>query len=111
VKVLKRFDKSPYCEDKEGGKQFFARQFTSDFTAKVDGHSSSPIFMENYEDKVWNMLDHGVIDKQEALMLLDIPLKELLKLRLITKIEPAEAAAHSEEVKLKLASIQSKRQK
>jgi hypothetical protein len=111
VKCLKRYDKAPYCEDTAGGKQFFARQFPSDFTAKVDGHSSSPVFMENYEQKIWNLLDRQAIDKEMAIMLLDLPLKELLKLRLITKIEPAEAAAHEEEKQIKLASIAGKRQK
>lgn len=111
VKILKKYDKSPYAEDKEKGQQFFAHQFTDDFIAKVDGHTSSPVFMENYEDKVWKLLEVGVIDKEELLMLLDIPMKELLKQRLVTKIEPAEAAAHQEERNIKLASIQSKRQK
>jgi hypothetical protein len=111
VKILKRYDKRPYCEDKENGKQFFAHQFPDDFQAKVDGHSSSPVFLERYEDKVWNLLDRQVIDKEEALMLLDLPLKELLKLRLITKIEPAEAEAHKTELDLKRQSIASKRQK
>jgi hypothetical protein len=111
VKIKKRYDKRPYCEDKEGGKQFFAHQFPDDFAAKVDGHSSSPVFMENYEQKVFNLLDRAAITKEMAVMLLDLPMKELIKLQLITKIEPAEAAAHEEERDLKLASIEGKRQK
>jgi hypothetical protein len=111
VKILKRYDPRPYAEDAEGGKQFFARQFTDDFVAKVDGHTSSPVFMENFENKVWKLLEMGIINKQEALMLLDIPLKELLKQTLVEKIEPAEAKAHEDEMNLKRLSIASKRQK
>lgn len=111
VKIKKRYDKRPYAEDKAGGKQWFAYQFPDDFVAKVDGHSSSPVFMENYEQKVFTLLDHGAITKEMAIALLDLPLKELIKLELVTKIEPAEAAAHKEERDIKLASIQSKRQK
>ncbi len=110
VKVLRRYDKRPYREEKEGGVQFLANQFTSDFEAKVDGHSSSPVFLENYEDKVFALLDRGLIDKEEALMLLDIPLKALLKQKLVTKIEPAEAAAKKKEDDIKIASIMAKRQ-
>ena len=110
VKLNQRYDKSPYREEKESGVEFFARQFPNDFEAKVDGHSSSPVFMENYEEKIFALLDRGLIDKEEALMLLDLPMKDLLKQTLVSKIEPAEAAAKKKDDDIKIASINAKRQ-
>lgn len=112
VKILKKYDKRPMKEEKDDeATTFFAAQFTDDFKAKVDGHSSSPVFMESYEEKIFNLFDRGIIDKEMVLMLIDLPMKKMARLRLKTKIEPAEAAAHKEEVDLKKLSITSKRNK
>lgn len=112
VKIQKKYDKRPMKEEKdEEATTFFAAQFTSDYQAKVDGHSSSPVFMDAYEEKVFNLFDRGIIDKEMVLQLIDLPMKKMAKLRLKTKIEPAEAAAHKEEVDLKKLSIVSKRNK
>lgn len=112
VKCMKKFDKRPYREEKDDeATEFFAAQFTDDFEAKVDGHSNSPVFMENTEEKVFGLFDRQVIDKEMLLQLIDLPLKQLAKVRLKTKIEPAEAAAHKEEVDLKKMSILAKRNK
>ena len=112
VRILRRFDKRPMREDRDqGAAEFFANQFPEDFVAKVDGHSSSPVFLENYEAKVFQLLQLGTIDREEALQLLDIPRKKQLINTLKTKIEPAEAKKQEEERNLKLASIEAKRNK
>jgi len=61
---------------------FIIEQFTKDYTVKVDAHSNSPIFMEDQRNLVFNLLKAGIIDKESALDLLDVPMKQLLKERL-----------------------------
>lgn len=109
VRVLRKYDKRPLLSDSEKPVQFFAHQFPEDFIALVDGHSSSPLFLNQFETKVFRLLELGVIDKEEALELLDIPRKKQLLSTLRTKIEPAEAEAHKEAVALKVRQIESKR--
>jgi hypothetical protein len=109
VHLKRRYDKTPMREESEHGSVFYAQQFPEDFEAKVDGHSNSPIFVENHEQKVFGMLDRKMIDREEALDLLDIPMRASLKKRLREKIEPGEAAAANKEHELKVAQILSKR--
>lgn len=98
VRLVRKYDKSELRENKPGGVVFMPAQFPDDFEAKVDGHSNSPIFTENHEARVFALLDRKVIDREEALDLLDIPMRDLLKKKLTQVIEPAEAKAHQEEV-------------
>lgn len=109
VEILKKYDERPMREESEEGAVFHAAQFTDDYEAKVDGHSSSPIFAENYEQKAFALLDHKVIDREELLDLIDVPMRAALKKKLREKIEPAEAKEAQEEQKIKLAQIASKR--
>jgi hypothetical protein len=103
VKLLRKYDKSELREGGKVGQQFMPAQFPSDFEAKVDGHSNSPIFTESLEARVFALLDRKVIDRDEALDLLDIPMRDLLKKRLREVIEPAEAAAAKAQQELELA--------
>jgi hypothetical protein len=109
VKLIAKYDKRPYRENRPNGLQFFPQQFTRDFEAKVDGHSNSPIFTENHEARVFALLDRKVIDRAEALDLLDIPMRDLLKKKLTQEIEPAEQAAAEKQQQIELAKIQAKR--
>jgi hypothetical protein len=107
VEIMKRYDKRPMREDE--GVPFLATQFPEDFEAKVDGHSNSPIFVDQHEQKAFALLDRKVIDREGLLRLIEIPMRASLIKRLKEKIEPAEAAAAQEEVRLKEASIMAKR--
>lgn len=109
VELMKRYDKRAMREESENGAIFMAHQFPEDYAAKVDGHSNSPIFVENHEQKVFALADRKIIDGEEVLDLIEIPQRAALKKRLREKIEPAEAAAHKEEMDLKRASIAAKR--
>jgi hypothetical protein len=104
VKILRKYDKRPYRES--GTKEtvtFFPAQFPEDFEAKVDGHSNSPIFTENHEQRVFALLDRKVIDRDSALDMLDIPQRDLLKKRLEEVIEPGEQQAAEKEHELEMA--------
>ena len=109
VHLKKKYDVRPMREEGEGGQVFAAHQFPDDFEAKVDGHSNSPIFVENHEQKAFALLDRKVIDREELLDLIDMPMRAALKKKLREKIEPGEAAAAKEEKDIKIAQIMSKR--
>ncbi len=109
VQLKKRYDKRAMREETDGGAVFQAHQFPDDFEAKVDGHSNSPIFVENHEQKAFALLDRKVIDREELLDLIEIPMRAALKKKLREKIEPGEAEAAKEEKQLKIAQIMSKR--
>lgn len=105
VKLLRKYDKREYREDGKEPVKFFPNQFPDDFEAKVDGHSNSPIFTENHEQRVFALLDRKVIDREGALDLLDIPLRDLLKKRLEEVIEPAESKAAEQEHEVEMAKV------
>lgn len=100
LQMEQKFSTKKYKD--EDGDQFVLDQFTKDFTVKVDAHSNSPIFMEQADEKAFMLLKAGAIDRQELLDLLDVPMKQLLKNKLKSKIEPAEAQARQEEKVLQL---------
>jgi len=110
VKLLRKYDKRQYREDKADGVRFFPHQFPEDFEAKVDGHSNSPIFIENHEARVFALLDRQVINPESALELLDIPQRDLLKKRLKEDIEPAKAKAAQQEHQIEMLKATKGRQ-
>ena len=79
------------------GIEFIAEQFTDNFIVKVDAHSNSPIFQEDQRALAFELFKAKCIDRESLLDLLDVPMKELLKGRLKSKIEPQEAAAKQAE--------------
>lgn len=109
VAITRRYDARPLREEGENGAEFFANQFTEDYEAKVDGHSSSPIFTEDAENKAFKLFELKVIDGEELLDLIEIPMRPSLKKRLREKIEPAQAKAEERAFELKKLSILSKR--
>jgi hypothetical protein len=90
-KYSKRSMRTEPIEQDDKAVEFIAAQFTEDFSVKVDGHSNSPIFMEDQKELVFNMLKAKMIDRESALELLDPSMKQLLRERLKRKIEPSEA--------------------
>lgn len=64
---------------------FIAKQFTNDFTVKVDAHSNSPIFTEDLRSLAFNLFKAQAIDRESLLDLLEPPMKQLLKDKLKKK--------------------------
>jgi hypothetical protein len=100
VQIKRRYDKRRMRATE--GEEFIAAQFTDDFIAKVDAHSNSPIFMEDQTALAFKLFEVKAIDRDELLDLVEVPMRELLKERLKSKIEPAEAANAAEERKLRM---------
>jgi hypothetical protein len=61
---------------------FTAEQFTRDYEVKVDGHSSSPIFVEDRKHDAITLLEAHAIDRETLLDLFDPPNLQDLKERL-----------------------------
>jgi hypothetical protein len=103
-KYSKRSMRTEPIDEGDEAVMFIAEQFTKDYLVKVDGHSNSPIFMEDQKELVFNMLKAKMIDRDSALELLDPSMKQLLREKLKRKIEPAEARQaqqQAQEAKLK----------
>jgi hypothetical protein len=69
---------------------FTAEQFTRDYEVKVDGHSSSPIFVEDRKHDAITLREQGAIDLETLLDMFDPPNLQDLKERL-KKMEQARA--------------------
>lgn len=76
---------------------FTAEQFTKDYEVKVDGHSSSPIFVEDRKHDAITLREQKAIDRETLLDMFDPPNLQDLKERL-KKIEAAELKAHEQEL-------------
>lgn len=112
IKIMRRYDDRPYREEAisdKPGDEFLLSQFTDDFMAVIDAHSSSPIFNEETEDKAFKLFEVKAIDREELLDQIAVPKRDLLKQKLKTKIEPAEAAAAAEEKQLKIAELKARK--
>lgn len=98
-KYSKKSMRTEPIEEGDEAAQFIANQFTTDYLVKVDGHSNSPIFMEDAKELVFNMLKAKMIDRDSALELLDPSMKQLLREKLKRKIEPSEARQAADQAK------------
>jgi len=107
LKLMQKYSATKYKGD--DGLPFVLDQFTKDFNVKVDAHSNSPIFMDEVEQKAFELFKAKAIDREELIDLIDIPMKQLLKKKLKTKIEPAEAKAAQDEKILQLKHQQGKK--
>jgi hypothetical protein len=76
---------------------FTAEQFTKDYEVKVDGHSSSPIFVEDRKHDAITLREAKAIDRETLLDMFDPPNLQDLKQRL-KAIEKAELEAHQQEM-------------
>jgi hypothetical protein len=70
---------------------FIAEQFTRDYEVKVDGHSSSPIFIEDRKHDATTLHEAGAIDQETLLDMYDPPNLQDLKEKL--KVMQAQRAA------------------
>lgn len=105
LKWMQVYDKKVYT-DTEGTK-FAASQFPDSYVVKVDGHSNSPLFVEDHKSMAAELLQAKAIDRARFVDMLDPPGKEniLVELKEIEKKEAAAAQAkHQEE----LAAAQAK---
>ncbi len=102
MRIIQAYDKSVMVDDK--AQKFAPFQFTKDFTVKVDGHSSSPIFAEDYKQMAAELYQAGIIDGEEVLELVNAPSKQLM-IEKWKKISAARAQAAKEEKQAKLASV------
>jgi hypothetical protein len=90
----------------ELGQPFIAEQFTKDAVVKIDGHSSSPLFVEDQKALARELLESKSIDRAEFIEMTDPPGKQV-KLEKLKKIMAAEKKAHEEEQKLEAAKLKS----
>lgn len=107
LQLEQKYSTRRYKDD--DGTQFILDQFTKDFVVKVDAHSNSPIFMEENDAKMFELFKARAIDREELLDLVEVPMRELLKQRLKTKIEPAEVHAAEQENVLRLKGASAKK--
>jgi hypothetical protein len=71
---------------------FIAEQFTRDYEVKVDGHSSSPIFIEDKKHDAVTLLEAHAIDRETFLNMFDPPNLQALQEKLkVLQAQEAEA--------------------
>lgn len=109
LKIKQKYDTRRYKEEGDNGNEFIAEQFTKDFVVKVDGHSNSPIFVEDQTQIAFELFKVQAITKERLLELVQVPMKDQLLVDLKDKIEPAEQAKAKQEHDDKIASIDAKR--
>lgn len=86
-------------EESEKPEPFIASQFTDDFMAKVDAHSSSPVFMEQQTDDALALFDRGIIDGDAVLDVMHPQNIQALKVRYKQMVQTRnEAAARQEAI-------------
>ena len=114
LKLKRKYDPRRYREitpNEETNKPvtFTAAQFPEDSNVKVDGHSNSPIFVEDQTQIAFELLKVGAITKERLLELVNVPMRAQLIQDLKERIEPAEQAAAKQEHDDKIMAIQAKR--
>ena len=105
LKCKQVYDDTKYMDTK--GMTFAASQFTKSYVVKVDGHSNSPLFVEDHKSQAAELLEAKAITRARFVEMLDPPGKEniLVDLKEIEKKEAEAAQAkHQEE----LAAAQAK---
>jgi hypothetical protein len=91
LQIMQKYDDSrKYVDD--DGQTFAASQFTENYVVKVDAHSNSPIFTTDLAEKAMELFKVGAITKERLIEMMGVPMEQLLKEDLKTKIEPADKA-------------------
>ena len=99
LRFLQVYDKRQYVD--QAGMMFAASQFTKSFVVRVDGHSNSPLFVEDHKALAGELFEAHAIDRARLVDMLDPPGKDeiLNDLKGIEKKEAAAAQAkHQEEL-------------
>lgn len=104
LKYKQVYDKTVYKDSH--GMKFAASQFTDSFVVKVDGHSNSPLFVEDHKSMAAELLEAKAIDRARFVQMLDPPGKEniLTELKEIEKKEAAAAQAQQQAEQAKEAA-------
>ena len=87
LKVLKIYDKTRYLDDDSS--PFALSQLTDKAIVKVDAHSSSPIYVEDYKEIVFELFNAKAIDRKSMIEMIHPPMESILLDRL-KKIEENE---------------------
>ena len=90
LKWMQVYDKKVYKA--EDGLKFAASQFTESYVVKVDGHSNSPLFVEDHKSMAGELLEAKAINRARFVEMLDPPGKEII-LTELKEIEKKEAEA------------------
>lgn len=80
----------------EDDHKFILAQTASDFTVEVDGHSNSPVFMENQREDALILFKSRAISRERLIEMLAPPQTDQLVRELRTKIIPNEQAAEQQ---------------
>lgn len=94
MRLMQKHDKTTFKDSQ--GNVFVLSQFTKNYTVKVDGHSNSPVFVEDKRDLAFSMLKDKLITPQRAIEMIDPPDKAAI-LREFPEIQKGEAAAQQAE--------------
>jgi hypothetical protein len=86
---------------------FAASQFTKFYVVKVDGHSNSPLFVEDHKSQAAELLEAKAINRARFVEMLDPPGKENILVDLV-EIEKKEADAARAKHEEELAQAQAK---
>ena len=90
-RILYQDDDSILLDDK--GVAFTIAQMDPDFTCTVDGHSNSPVFMDNQRENAAILFKARAINRRRLIEMIGPPKQEELIRDLEEKIIPAEQAA------------------
>ena len=96
LKVLRVYDKTRFIDD--DNTPFILNQLTTKCMVKVDAHSSSPIYVEDYKQLVGELFQAKAIDRKSMIEMLNPPMQQILLDRL-QKIEENEAKQQQEQAK------------
>ena len=108
---MRRFDDSEYqtvpSKDGEKPKTFILQQMDADVVVAVDGHSNSPLFVEDFKSDAAFMLENKIIDRESYIEMTSPPMKDVL-LRRLKLMEQREEAARKEQMQAEAAKNASK---
>ena len=95
LKCLRVYDKSRYLDDE--GVPFITNNLTENCTVKVDAHSSSPVFVEDYRQTIAELVQAKAIDRKSMIEMLHPPMEPILLDRLEKIMEDEAKAAQAEQ--------------
>ena len=96
LKILRVYDKTRFIDD--DNMPFILNQLTTKCMVKVDAHSSSPIYVEDYKQLVGELFQAKAIDRKSMIEMLNPPMQQILLDRL-QKIEENEKKQQQEQAK------------
>ncbi len=109
MKIIQHYDKRTMrymSSDYKKEVDFLAKQFTEDFTVKVDSHSMSPVFIEDNRQLAHDMLDAGIITKERFVEMVSPMMKQQIKEELkLLEAAQQKAAADEKKARLEEASV------